>query len=68
MFRSILRAQKKHPQVLFCRCKAWLTLAAHAETLLEAINTTTNVQYFLLAGVEWVAGRADVQMDVFAQG
>ncbi len=43
-----------------------LLLADHAETLLEAINTTTGVHHTLLTSVEWVTLRANVQVDVFA--
>tara|TARA_Y100001936_G_scaffold206937_1_gene211613 strand:+ start:5267 stop:5482 length:216 start_codon:yes stop_codon:yes gene_type:complete len=46
---------------------AFNTTAA-AETLAEAINTTTGIQHFLLTSVERVAGRTYVYVQVFRQG
>ena len=42
-----------------------LTDFAVAKTLLEAIDTTTRVNHFLLTSVERVALRADVHVEVF---
>lgn len=46
---------------------AFNTTAA-AETLAEAINTTTGIQHFLLTSVERVAGRTYVYVQIFRQG
>lgn len=45
-----------------------LLAADRAETLLEALNTAASVEDFLLAGVEGVALRANVQVNPSAQG
>lgn len=42
-----------------------LLKATSAETLIEAINTTTGSRIFLLAGIERVALTANIDMDVF---
>lgn len=41
--------------------------AARAEAFAEAINTAAAIDHFLLAGVERVALRADVEVNVLAQ-
>lgn len=52
---------------VFFTSKKLLLSDATAETLGEAINTTTSRSFFLLAGVEWVAFAAHVYVEVFAQ-
>ena len=49
------QAQKKHPKVLFASTQQGLFCAQNCETFFEAVNTTTNVQHFLLTSVERVA-------------
>ena len=41
--------------------------AKHTETLLEAVDTATGIQHFLLASVERVALGADVDVHVLGQ-
>jgi hypothetical protein len=45
-----------------------LLQAASAKTLVEAVDTASGINNFLLTGVERVAGAANVQVDIFALG
>jgi len=75
--KSIATLQTKTPSALAgrfvdaqktqARCRLRLFGAACAEALAEAIDTAAGVGNFLLAGIERVAVRADVEMDIFAE-
>ncbi|OMH39540.1 hypothetical protein BGP75_02830 [Motiliproteus sp. MSK22-1] len=68
----MFRKQKRHLKSAFSQfIKSGLMVrllaqAATAETLVEAIDTTTCIQNFLLTGVEWVTGTTYVDVDIFA--
>ena len=53
----VLSIKKEQPVALFFSFKSKCLLAAslHSETLVELIDTTTCIHYFLLTGVERVA-------------
>lgn len=42
-----------------------LLLAKHTETLVELVDTTAGINYFLGASVEWVTSTTHVQVQVF---
>ena len=66
----MLGAHKKSARVgAFLRTVTGLLLGAEGtETLVETINTTASINNLLLAGVERVAGRANVQVQIAASG
>jgi hypothetical protein len=61
------QAQKKRPEALFSDSQN-LFAARDAETLVEAVNTTTGSNITLFAGIERVAFTAHVEVQIVTCG